>query len=127
MGIEVMSALEFDLAHAVGFRARRIICNGAGRPDALLRRACSEEATIVIESEGDLERLIPSARAQGKVSLGLRLQLDVSRFAESPYALRPHKLGLPLDSAAQLQSSNCTCCTVTWHSMRETPRFTCMR
>lgn len=93
VGAEVMSENEYALARAAGIPGPRIVCNGLGRPDAYLRRASKEGACVVIDCADDLRALLRTIDKE-PVSIGMRVQPDLTHHPASPYSAVPHKLGL---------------------------------
>jgi diaminopimelate decarboxylase len=105
VGHEVVCEAEYALARdAIGAAGPDVIVNGPVKSDALLERAGSDGALVVVDTEAELER---AARA-GVERVGLRVALagigvEPTRFGISPVlvpeaAARARALGLQLEA-----------------------------
>lgn len=97
LGVEVLSELEFDLARSMGFES--IILNGMGRSRALLEKAVTAGATIIVDTMQDIDHL-GSIRAKNGAELhvGIRLVPKSTDFPQNAYLHSSHPLGTTLES-----------------------------
>jgi diaminopimelate decarboxylase len=80
---EVVSAMEYDKARALGVAGNRIVFNGPHKPMAALRRAVAEDALINADHEDELDDLCAIARERGEpIAIGLRLNLDAGIYPQ---------------------------------------------
>jgi len=95
-GAEVMSELEYNLAIKAGFKKADILVNGLARTRHFLENAVHGGSIVIIDSPGDFEEIRRLAQALPgmAIRIGVRIQIDVSGFPESPYSRKEHKLGL---------------------------------
>ena len=95
IGVEAMSALEFQMAKAVGFPGRSILLNGLGRKESLLKEAIESDATIILDSLGELQKIRHwmNENKKMRVRLGVRVWLS-PLDSTSSYAHSTQKLGL---------------------------------
>ncbi|MGH8676720.1 MAG: hypothetical protein ACREVG_20720 [Burkholderiales bacterium] len=84
---EVVSAMEYRLARAIGVPAPRIVFNGPHKPGADLRKALLEGAMVNLDSAAEIEvlRALAAEYAGRRIAYGLRCNFDagdgvVSRF-----------------------------------------------
>jgi diaminopimelate decarboxylase len=74
---EVVSAMEYEMARALGVAGRDIVFNGPLKPLPVLRRAVAEGALINADHADELDDLAIIAEERGEsVGIGLRLNLD---------------------------------------------------
>lgn len=97
IGAEVMSGLEYSYARSCGFEASDIVVNGLGRGEDGMRRAVAEGATVIVDSDGDLQALglLLAGQEGDAVSIGVRLRLDMGAGGEADYGGEGSKLGTP--------------------------------
>jgi diaminopimelate decarboxylase len=92
-GAEVMSALEYRLAQAAGFPARRILLHGLARSRELLEEAATSGACIFAETEEDVRHLADIGRSR-KVRVAIRVQAHLGLPSTHFYDQPNGKLGL---------------------------------
>jgi diaminopimelate decarboxylase len=74
---EVVSAMEYDKARALGVRGQDIVFNGPMKPLPALRRALAEGALVNVDHGDEIDDLLVLAGEQGReLEVGLRLNLD---------------------------------------------------
>lgn len=83
---EVMSLGEWEIARGAGFSGDRIIVNGLGWEDELIRRAIMDGAILInVDNSFDLQRVGAVAQAAGReVPVGVRIIPDVGRSLFTP-------------------------------------------
>ena len=80
---EVVSAMEYDKARALGVPGERIIFNGPHKSLPVLERAVAEGATVNIDHLDEIVDLELVARKLGRpVTVGLRLNLDAGIYPQ---------------------------------------------
>ncbi len=80
---EVVSAMEYEKARALGVPGNRIIFNGPHKTPAALERAVSEGARIQVDHLDELASLEEVARRLNRpVTVGLRLNLDAGIYPQ---------------------------------------------
>lgn len=80
---EVVSAMEYDKARALGMPGDQIIFNGPHKPYAALEKAVSEGAVINIDHLDEIVDLETIAKKLGRtVHIGMRLNLDAGIYPQ---------------------------------------------
>jgi len=88
---EVVPAMEYDIAKAMGVDPRNIIFNGPVKSEATLRAAFTEGAQLHIDSvsEGRMAVKLLSAKQDLAVRLGIRCNFPVEGNTDSQFGLDP--------------------------------------
>jgi len=104
-GCDVVSGGELYWALRAGFPADRIVMSGVGKTDAELEAAVRAGVSIHVESEGEIEALVPIAERLGRPArIGLRINPNVDA-ATHPYiatGLFDTKFGLSMELGRRL-------------------------
>lgn len=76
---EVVSEDEYDLALAVGYEAKNIICNGPVKSKSWVRRILDSEGLLNIDSKREIGYIIDFAKEKPdtKIHVGVRVNLDL--------------------------------------------------
>ena len=102
---EVVSAMEYDKARALGIPGERIIFNGPHKPFAALEKAVAEGAMVNVDHLDEIVDLEIIAKKLGRViHVGMRLNLDAGIYPQWSRFGFNLESGQALDAAKRIAS-----------------------